>query len=129
MAENKLDDQGYIILLRAIRNRPSWNKKPFDKARALIDLLFDIKFKESRVEGVKLMPGQLLVKKRELTRRWGWNRPKVDRFLKQLARENTELWAIKEEVMRASTTNPREMVRAIGTRITFLYWDRLMRQK
>ena len=89
-------------------------------------MMLDTTFKERSKDGVKLMPGQVLVKKRELAKRWGWNIKRVRRFFNKLAKARGELWAIKEEVIRVSVTNPIEKPRAVGTRITFIYWDRLM---
>jgi len=115
---------GFVPLVRSIRNRRSWKKKPFDEDRALIDLLIDTKFKKMREEGITLMPGQALVKKTQLAKRWGWSLNKVKRFFKRLAQERGEAWAITEEVVSVSSSNPHERPRAIGTRITFIYWDR-----
>ena len=115
--------EGFIPLLRAIRDRPSW-KKPLTENEALIDLLFDTTFKKRKVEGVLLMPGQALVKKKQLAKKWGWSRERVNRFFKRLAQERGELWAIEEEVVSVSSYNPHERPRTIGTRITFVYWDR-----
>ncbi|MBA7614394.1 hypothetical protein ES703_21658 [subsurface metagenome] len=117
--------EGFIPLLRSIRDRPSFLKeKPFNEDKALFDLLCEATFQGRRVEGVLLTKGQALVKKKQLTKRWGWSREKVSRFFKRLAQERGEAWAIEEEVVSVSSSNPHERPRTIGTRITFIYWSR-----
>lgn len=122
---------GFVPLFRWIRDDPDWKKKPFSRLEAKLDLLMEATFKNKRkieIRGRYLMltRGQLLVSKWELSRRWGWGRKKVNRFLKSLARFKGEPWAIEENTIRASVPNPKEKPAAIGTMITFINFERLV---
>ena len=80
--------QGYISLHRKIMGNSLWNEKPFDRARAWIDLIMLANYKEGfiRVRGVNvpLKRGQLGYSERTLSNRWGWSRGKVRRFFSEL---------------------------------------------
>lgn len=123
------ETKGFIILPRCLRDRASWKKKPFDEDRALIDLLCDVTFKKRKVEGVTLLPGQILVKKKACAKKWGWSRMKVQRFFKKLQKERGEIWAIVQEIVSISSSNPIDKPRTIGTRVEFIYWDKWGRKK
>ena len=69
-----------------------WKEKPFDKARAWIDLiqLANYKDKKFMVNGVMIdgKRGHLYKSQDFLAERWGWSRGKVLRFLKMLEKDN-----------------------------------------
>jgi len=87
----KLKD-GWIKLHRKIRDNEIWEEKPFDKARAWIDLLLRASHRghiiEIKGEEIKLKPGQLFITKKGLAESWGWSRTKVANFLNVLAGKN-----------------------------------------
>ena len=117
---------GCAKIPRGIRKHKSWRKKPFSEGMALVDLFMDITFSRSRiVEGVKLREGQLFIKKRDLAKQWGWTANRVRRFLSSLERAKGELWEIKQEIIKAVAVNPGDRSDMIGTRVTFLNYDRI----
>ena len=76
---------GYIKLYRDIQNHFLWQEKPFDKARAWLDLLMLANYTEQKtiVNGTVQVvgKGQLFTSRKKLADRWGWNVKKVDRYL------------------------------------------------
>lgn len=80
--------KGWILLYRSIRDSWLWDEKPFDSARAWIDLILDANHEEGKVYThanlIKISRGQDWVSVRSLSSRWGWSRNKVLRFLKVL---------------------------------------------
>lgn len=124
--ENQIDlNPGYAPVPRGIRDHPDWPKKPFTKGQALTDLFLSVTFDKQRIGGVLLVRGQALVKKKKLAKRWGWSREKVYRFFRSLEKDKGELWAIEQEIIKPSVTNPMKKPRTIGTRITFIYYDQV----
>lgn len=83
---------GWIMLHREIMESSIWEEKPFDRARAWIDLILLAKFKPGyeRVRGVRveLKRGQLIASERLLAERWGWDRKKVRKFLNELGEDD-----------------------------------------
>lgn len=79
---------GYITIDRQITNNWIWSDKPFDKARAWIDLLLKARWKD----GKTLVRGELVEQKRgtvycsmsQLADEWGWHRQTVKRYLQML---------------------------------------------
>ena len=82
---------GYILLYRQIEENEIWKEKPFDKARAWVDLLLMANFKDSDVmlkgQLVHLKRGQLVRSLDSLAERWGWSIGKVQRYLKMLKKQ------------------------------------------
>lgn len=85
-------DKGYIKLYRDIREHWIWSEKPFDRARAWIDLIMLANHKEGTVlfEGrpLTIKRGQHMTSLTILAGRWGWSRSKVKRFLDDLKAEH-----------------------------------------
>lgn len=82
---------GWIRLYRCIQKNPMWQEKPFDRARAWIDLLLLANFEDSYLvkRGIKITVkrGQVGWSERNLSERWGWSRGKIRRFLDELKTE------------------------------------------
>lgn len=80
--------KGWILLYRSIRDSWIWDKKPFDPARAWIDLILDANHDKGKVfTGTSLIDvkrGQDWVSIRSLAERWGWSKDKVRKFLRIL---------------------------------------------
>ena len=76
---------------RALQNHWLWQEKPFSKGQAWIDLLMLASYEDGeRVFRGKVVPykaGEVHCSKLYLADRWGWERKKVDRFLKLLSQE------------------------------------------
>ena len=87
MAEN-----GWIKLHRKIRNNILWNKKPFSKGQAWVDLLLRASHNNHKVlvgnKPIELKLGQAFISKKRLAREWGWSRTKVTNFLNVLEGKN-----------------------------------------
>lgn len=85
-------DKGYIKLYRDIRDHWIWTDKPFDRARAWIDLIMLANHKESTVlfdgRPLTIRRGQHMTSLTILADRWGWSRSKVKRFLDDLKAEH-----------------------------------------
>ena len=112
---------GCAKIPRGLRRHKSYRKKPLCEWVALNDLFYNPTFTRSRiVEGVKLMEGQSLIKKKEFARSWGWDVRKVRRFLKSLEQGKGEPWEITQKIVRASAVNPGERSYEIGTVITIV---------
>ena len=83
--------EGWIKLHRSIQDCTLWEDKPFDKARAWIDLLLLANHRDKKIlfDGKPLVvsAGCLITSSVKLSDRWGWSRGKVDRFLKMLKDE------------------------------------------
>ncbi len=83
---------GWIKLHRKIRENEMWQKEPFDKRSAWIDLLLRATHKEYTIliKGIdiKLKPGQFFVTKKGLAKNWSWSRTKVANFLNILEGKN-----------------------------------------
>lgn len=80
--------QGWIKLHRQIRDNDLWKRKPFDPARAWIDLLLladhaDGSFWKRGIE-IELKRGDVGWSIKGLAAEWGWTRGKVERFLNHL---------------------------------------------
>ncbi len=82
---------GWIKLHRQLCASEFWNREPFSRGQAWIDLLLMASHKKHsrRVRGIKidLEPGQLAWSERALADRWQWSRGKVRRFLDELQDE------------------------------------------
>ncbi len=79
---------GFIKLWRVLQEHELWReKRKFSRAEAWIDLLMEASF-ETRTDayGRLVERGCLWTTHRKLSARWGWDKTKVARFLKQLQR-------------------------------------------
>jgi len=85
-------DNGYIKLYRDIRKHWIWQDKPFDKARAWIDLIMIANHEPRTIlfdgHPVKVDRGQRMTSLSILAERWGWSRSKVKRFIDVLKSEH-----------------------------------------
>ena len=83
--------KGWITLLRSIQEHQFWKIRPFDKARAWIDMILTANHKENKTlignQTIKINRGQLLTSQLKLSKRWGWSREKVRNFLGLLSNE------------------------------------------
>lgn len=77
--------QGWILLHRQIQDCWIWEDRPYDKARAWIDLLLLANHRDKKIsidgKPILITRGQFYTSIEKLAKRWGWNRKKVMRFL------------------------------------------------
>jgi hypothetical protein len=82
---------GWISLYRSIQDHWLWEEKPYDKARAWIDLLLLANHKDSRIllgnELINIKKGSFITSQKKLMNRWGWGAEKTRNFLKLLEAE------------------------------------------
>lgn len=87
-----MSSMGWIKLHRKINECWIWEEKPFDKARAWIDLLLLANHSDKKLlfngNVVTVKKGQYLTSIRKLAERWGWSYDKVLRFIKILVSED-----------------------------------------
>jgi len=80
--------QGYISLHRCIQENKLWQIKPFDKARAWIDLLVLANYKDNEFllgnETITVLAGSFITSELKLMERWGWSKTKLRSYLKML---------------------------------------------
>ena len=83
--------EGWISLHRKLCEHWLWDEKPYDKARAWIDLLLHINHSSKKFlfDGtlIELERGQKITSIRKMADRWGWSRSKVSRFLSNLEKD------------------------------------------
>lgn len=88
-----MSDFGWIKLHRKIQDCFIWNDKPYDKARAWIDLLLSAMHRDKKllIDGsvVTIERGSFMTSRLKLADRWGWSVKKVDSYLNML--ENEEM--------------------------------------
>ena len=76
---------GYISLHRQILDNSLWQDKPFSRGQAWVDLLLMASYTDHSfwVRGieVKVCEGQIAMSEITMSKRWGWSRDKVRRFL------------------------------------------------
>ena len=81
-------NNGFIKLYRSIQDNPLWDTKPYDRARAWIDLLLLANHKDAEVlikgDVYTCKRGQVLRSIKYFESRWGWSRQKVRTFLNML---------------------------------------------
>lgn len=97
---------GYFKIDRCIADHWLWEEKPFDRARAWIDMILLAEWKDGRQvfcgkEIVTLSRGQLCETLRFLGERWGWSKDKVSRFLTVLE---------SQKMVSISKTGSRQVV-------------------
>ena len=83
--------EGWIKLHRAILDNDLWKSEPFSRGQAWVDLLLLANHKESffykRGNKVIVKRGQVGRSSVELSDRWKWSRTKINKFLKDLEKE------------------------------------------
>ncbi|MBC8580943.1 hypothetical protein [Zhenhengia yiwuensis] len=81
-------DTGWISVYRTLQEHWLWQEKPFDKARAWIDLLLLVNHKENKImfDGTltTVSRGSKITSLRQLSDRWGWSTKKTKKFLSDL---------------------------------------------
>jgi len=79
---------GYVKLYRALAESDLWLAEPFTKGQAWADLILNANFRDRTAyisgQQVPIKRGQLAWSEVTLSKRWGWSRGKVRRFLKLL---------------------------------------------
>lgn len=87
----KLPDKGWIKLHRKILDCWIWQDKPYDKARAWVDLLLLAMHHDKKIlvddEILVVSRGSFMTSIVKLSDRWGWSRNKVSRYLQLLENE------------------------------------------
>lgn len=87
-----MKNKGWIKLHRKLQECWIWDERPFDKARAWIDLLLLANHSEKKIlfngNVIDVKKGQYLTSIRKLAERWGWSYDKVTRFIKLLVAED-----------------------------------------
>ena len=84
--------QGWVKTHRSLMDHWLWTEKPFDKARAWIDLTMTVNHKDAKImfDGAPLevKRGETITSIRKLSTRWGWSTTKTNKFLNVLESEN-----------------------------------------
>lgn len=67
---------GFIKLFRDIQYSQLWNDKPYDRARAWIDLLFEAEYTDTTIlrgnQTIDVPRGSMVKSLKELSQKWGW---------------------------------------------------------
>lgn len=106
--------RGWVALYRKIRTHWTWEKKPFPKAQALLDLLLDASHQDRKTDSpdesksVHLEPGDVLTDLRNLAERWGWSPMKVSRFIQRLVEEDTLRYIERDKFLHVNFLNWKE---------------------
>ena len=83
---------GWIKLHRQIRDNPLWDEKPFDKARAWIDIILSANHEPNKFllgnEVANVDRGSFITSEKKLMEKWGWSKCKVRAFLLLLENES-----------------------------------------
>lgn len=86
-----LAEKGWIKLHRKVLDCWIWQEKPYDKARAWVDLLLLAMHRDKKLlidnEVVVISRGSFMTSIVKLADRWGWSRCKAMRYLELLERE------------------------------------------
>ena len=86
-----MTEKGWIKLHRKVLDCWIWQDKPYDKARAWIDLLLLAMHRDKKMivenEFMIIPRGSFMTSILKLSERWGWSRNKVIRFLNVLESE------------------------------------------
>lgn len=84
-------EKGWIKLHRKVLDCWIWQEKPYDKARAWVDLLLLAMHRDKKLlidnEVVVISRGSFMTSMVKLANRWGWSRCKVMRYLELLESE------------------------------------------
>lgn len=83
--------EGWIKLHRKIQDTFLWTDKPFDKARAWIDLLLFASYSQRKLIVndlvIEIERGSFMTSILKLSDRWGWSRNKTIAYIKMLEKE------------------------------------------
>ena len=83
---------GWIKLHRKIRENPFWEERPFDKARAWIDIILSANHEPNKFllgnEMVEVDRGSFITSEMKLMEKWGWSKSKVRSFLNVLQKDS-----------------------------------------
>jgi DNA replication protein DnaD len=83
--------EGWVKIHRRLIENPLWTCEPFTRGQAWVDLLILANHKDSfyykRGHKIDVKRGQLSRSIVELSDRWNWSRSKVNKFLKELEKE------------------------------------------
>lgn len=83
--------KGWISVHRCITDNWIWQEKPFDKARAWIDLLLMANHTSKKIilgnQVIDVNPGEIITSELKLMERWGWGKSKLRAFLNILENE------------------------------------------
>ena len=94
--------QGWISLHRSIQDNWIWDEKPYDKARAWIDILLMVNHEKKRVllgsQLIDVDKGEKITSIRKLSDRWGWSTTKTEKFLKIL--ESDKMLVVKKDTKK-----------------------------
>jgi len=86
------EEIGWIKLHRKIRENPFWGEKPFDKARAWIDIILSANHEPNTFllgnEMVSVGRGEFVTSEKKLMAKWGWSKTKVRSFLNLLDKQS-----------------------------------------
>lgn len=97
-----MSKQGWISLHRSIQDNWIWEEKPYDKARAWIDILLMVNHEKKKVllgsQLIDVDKGEKITSIRKLADRWGWSTTKVDSFLKML--ESDKMIELKKDTKK-----------------------------
>jgi len=84
--------KGWVKTHRSLMDHWLWTEKPFDKARAWIDLTMTVNHADKKImfDGVPVdvKRGETITSIRKLSTRWGWSTTKTNNFLNILENEN-----------------------------------------
>ncbi len=90
---------GWIKLHRQIQDHWLWNKKPFSRGQAWIDLLIMVNHENQKIllgsELIDVGRGERVTSIRKLCKRWGWSNTKTKTFLKLL--EDDQMINVKSD--------------------------------
>lgn len=77
--------KGAFWVHRGIEDHWLWKKKPFSPGQVWIDMILLANHKETKLpfknKIVTIKRGEFIRSQRQLAKRWGWNRSKIQRFL------------------------------------------------
>lgn len=87
-----LRTNGWVKLPRDLTNTWIWNEdKKFDKFKAFVDLLYSVNYEDKEVilngEKILIGKGSILTSIIKLSKRWGWDRKTVRRYLELLKQD------------------------------------------
>jgi len=104
-----MNQKGWISLHRKIQNCWFWDDKPYDRARAWIDLLLLANHEDKKIcfdgKPLTIQRGQYLTSILKLSDRWGWSRNKTKRFLAVLE---------EEQMITTDRTNKRTVINIVN---------------
>ena len=87
----KLAEIGWIKLHRKLQDCWIWQIKPYDKARAWVDLLLLVMHHDKKMsvedKPITIKRGSYFISRGKLADRWGWSIKKVDAYLNTLKNE------------------------------------------